>query len=82
MVELLSLVAFSIVSLVLGLVALFYTDKIPFWVGKITRQRKGLSKFINPTQTRWSIKFGGLIALLIGLFVLWMSWHNCTIQKY
>ena len=69
MVKLLSQVIFSTVMLVLGVAALFYADEIRSLVLKIIRQRGLFFNFVNSHQTTLSMRFSGVIAILIGLSV-------------
>ena len=61
--------------LALGIAALLFTDEIRAGGLRIIGEKKRLYSLFNPTQTIWSIRFGGVIALLIGLLLLWMSWR-------
>ena len=76
MLKLLPQVIFAVAMLTLGITAVFFTDEIRSWVLKVIGEKRGLFNFINSTQTTWSMRFGGAIAILIGLFVLWVSWRN------
>jgi len=69
-------IAFAVVMLALGVVALFFADEICSNALRVIGERRVLFNMVNSTQIKWSIRFGGAIAILIGVFVLWMSWRN------
>lgn len=69
--------------IVLGIAALFFTEDIKSLILKIIGEKRGLFdlnrrsiNIINSSQTKWSMKFGGIIALLMGLFFLWAIWRS------
>jgi len=76
MTKLFPQITFAVAMLVLGVVALFFADEICSKALRVIGERKVLFNMINFTQIKWSIRFGGVIAILIGVFVLWASWRN------
>jgi uncharacterized membrane protein len=70
MIKLLPQIVFSSVMLIFGLSVVSFTEKIRAWALK-----KGGDTKLADAQTIWSMRFGGSIAILIGLFILWMSWR-------
>lgn len=74
MVKLVPQIIFSIVMLIFGIAVVFYTGEIRTWVLNKIRYKGDPPKLMEP-QTIWSMRFGGGIAILIGLFILWMSWR-------
>jgi len=76
MIKLLPQIIFGVSMLALGIMAVFFTTKIYSWMSKGDGESSGFSNLISYTQTIWSIRFGGTMAILIGLFMLWMSWRN------
>ena len=76
MAKLFPQIAFAVVMLALGVVALFFADEICSNALRVIGERRVLFNMVNSTQIKWSIRFGGAIAILIGVFVLWMSWRN------
>ncbi len=75
MIKLFPQIIFAVVMLALGIATLLFQDEIR---SRVLRRvgEKGLFNLSNSTQAIWSIRFGGVMAILIGLFVLWMSWRN------
>ena len=61
---------------VLGVVAVFFADEICSKALKVIGEKKVLFNMVNCVQIKWSIRFGGAIAILIAVFVVWMSWRN------
>ena len=76
MAKLFPQITFAVVMLALGVVALFFADEICSKALRVIGERRVLFNMVNFTQIKWSIRFGGAIAILIGVFVLWMSWRN------
>lgn len=76
MIKLFPQILFSITMFIIGIAALFYTDKIRSWVLKIIGEKSNLLNLIDSAQTTWSMRFGGVIAILIGSFIMWMSLRN------
>ena len=72
MIQLFPQIIFGVAMLALGIVVVFFTGEISAWVAKVTIQRSD----IYSAQTIWSMRVGGAIAILIGLFVLWVSLRN------
>ena len=75
MTKLLLQMIFAILMLALGIVALLFTNEISFKALRVIGERKVFFNMVNFVQINWSIRFGGAIAILIGVFVLWMSWR-------
>ena len=69
-------ILFALAMLAIGVIALFFTNQICSVATKISESRKGLFDFIGSEYTSLSIRFGGVIAVFLGLFVLWMCWRN------
>ena len=63
---------FAFFMLSIGVAAMFFTNKICAVVTKMFGEKKGL-----PVYTSLSIRFGAAVAILMGVFVLWMYWRNC-----
>ena len=76
MAKLFPQITFAVVMLALGIVALFFADEICSKALRVIGERRVLFNVVNFTQIKWSIRFGGAIAILIGVFLLWMSWRN------
>lgn len=76
MTKLSAQIIFALIMLALGIAALLFPDEIRSEVLKVIGGKRGLFNLIDSTQTRWSIRLGGVIAILIGFFVLWMSWRH------
>ena len=76
MAKLFPQITFAVVMLALGVVALFFADEICSKALRVIGERRVLFNMVNFTQIKWSIRFGGAIAILIGVFLLWMSWRN------
>lgn len=76
MIKLFPQIIFAVAMLAIGIAALFFTEEIRSWVIKMSGEKRGVFNLIGSTQTTWSMRFGGFIAILIGLFILWMSWRN------
>ncbi len=74
--KLLPQITFGFVMVVLGIAIFFFAKEICSMALKMIGQRKILFSTINSAQIMWSIRSGGIIAILIGSFVLWMSWRN------
>ena len=66
-------IIFGFAMLALGIVILVFEKKI--CSSALRRQGKVLFP-ISPTEIKWSIRGGGIMAILIGSFVLWMCWRN------
>lgn len=64
-------IIFGAFMFVLGVDILYFHDKISSLVDRVTGEKDN-----NVTQTILSMRFGGVVAILIGLFTLWMSWKN------
>ena len=78
MIKLWPQLVFAILMLGIGIIAVFFTDEVRSAVLKLIGEKKGLFSLINSSsQSRWSIRFGGVVSLVIGSFVLWMSLRNC-----
>lgn len=60
----------------IGIATLFFRDDIRALVLKVIGQKRKFVNLINSAQTTWSMRFGGVIAIVVGFFVLWMSWRN------
>lgn len=69
-------IIFAVAMVAIGIAALLFTDEIRSWVIRVIGERRGVFNLINSTQTIWSMRFGGVIAISIGLFILWMSWRS------
>ena len=69
-------VAFASLMLILGLAALLSPDEIRSAMLKVIGPRRGWFGSISPTQAIWNIRCGGAIAVLMGMFVLWVSWRS------
>jgi hypothetical protein len=69
-------ILFAFAMLAMGAVALFFTNEICVGVIKLIGERKGLFNLVNSAGAKLSIRFGGVIAVVLGLFVLWMCWRN------
>jgi len=76
MTQLFAQIIFALMMLSLGIAALLFPDEIYSGVLKVIGEKRELFNLIDSTQTRWSIRLGGGIAILIGFFVLWMSWRH------
>lgn len=76
MTKLLPQMIFAILMLALGIAALFLANEISSKGLRVIGERKVFFNMVNFVQIKWSIRFGGAIAILIGVFVLWMSWRN------
>ena len=72
MVRLLPQIIFGVAMLALGIVALLFPEGIQSAMLKMIGEKRG---FNPPTHVISSIRFGGIVGILIGLFVLWMSWR-------
>jgi cytochrome c biogenesis protein CcdA len=59
--------AFAIVMFILGIVCLFFPQKYYSWAR---------GNLLDYGKAVYSIRFGGACAVIMGLFVLWMSWRN------
>lgn len=76
MTKLLPQMIFAIILLVLGIAALLFPYEIRSWVLKAIGERKESLNLINSAQAIWSIRFAGVGGILIGAFVLFISWRN------
>ena len=76
MTKLLPQMIFAILMIALGIAALFLTNEICSKALRVIGERKVFFNMVNFAEIKWSIRFGGAIAILIGVFVLWMSWRN------
>jgi len=67
---------FAALLLTLGFIALWFT--VPLWrfLARVSDGRRPATDFVPPAQALWSIRFGGLVALLMGSVLLWMYWRN------
>lgn len=71
MIKLYAHIIFAIIMLFLGVIVLCFPDEIRSIVYRVTKEKEA-----NITQTVWSMRFGGFVAIMMGLFVLWMSWKS------
>jgi hypothetical protein len=77
MVKLVPQIIFSAAMLVLGFTSVFFTEKIRTCILKVIGQKGVFVNIVDSAQTVRSMKFGGVIAILIGLFIMWVTWRNC-----
>jgi len=75
MIKLIPQIFFSTAMLVLGISVLLYAEAIHSWVSKIVGQKRCFANLISTKQTIHSMRFGGIIAIFIGSFIIWMSWR-------
>jgi hypothetical protein len=76
MIKLLPEILFAIAMFALGITAVFFTDEIRSWGLKSIGDKRYLIDLIGHKQTTWSIRFGGVMAILIGLFIVWTILRN------
>jgi hypothetical protein len=69
-------IIFAVVMLALGIAALLFPYEIRSWVLKVIGEKKGSFSLIDSAKAIWSIRCAGVGGILIGAFVLWMSWRN------
>lgn len=71
---------FAIIMLLLGGVAIISPHAIRSAAIKLlggkAESATGLAGLVDSSQVLPSIRFGGAMALLIGLFVLWVVWRQ------
>jgi len=71
---------FAIIMLLLGGVAIYSPHAIRSaairLLGGKGESATGLSGLVDSSQVLPSIRFGGAMAILIGLFVLWILWRQ------
>ena len=75
MTKMLPPIIIGIGMLALGIMVELFTDEIRGWVIKIVGEKRGLFD-LNSIQTTLSMRFGGAMAILMGLFSLWAVWRN------
>ncbi len=73
--KLLPQIIFGFAMVALGIMVLFFEKGICSVALRLIGQKKGLFSTMGSAQITWSIRSGGIIAILIGVFVLWMSWR-------
>jgi len=69
-------VMFAVGMIALGVIALLFPSAIRRVVLGVINARRATTPFLSSMHTIWSIRFGGLIALVIGIFILWVLWRN------
>ena len=74
--RLLSQIIFGTVMLILGIFLLLYESEIRAAVAKAIGESRGGLDFVDSGKVIWSIRSGGIGAIILGLFVLWMSWRG------
>ena len=73
MIRVLPQVVFAVVMILMGIVAVLFPSEIRAAVLRVVGESRGIPPL---SQAIWSIRFSGVVATLIGAFVLWMSWRN------
>jgi hypothetical protein len=69
-------IAFGIAMLALGAVALTFPHAIIGFAERVLQSKAPFAKWIEPSHVVLSIRSGGVIGILMGLFVLWATWKQ------
>ncbi len=70
-----SLIVFGVAALAFGIVAVALSDRLWQLVLDVIGSKKAPT-MIPRNHVILSIRVGGVSAIIIGAFVLWMSWRN------
>lgn len=69
-------IIFAASLLTIGIGALFFANPLFSAISRIAGEKTDFYAIRHPNQTVWSMRFGGAIAIAMGLFVLWMCWRS------
>ena len=72
MTELLPEIIFGILMLTLGIIALFFPDRIHSTVSRIIGEKKAKSAHSDKDMI-WSARGAGVVGIFMGLIALWFS---------
>jgi hypothetical protein len=67
-------ILFGLVMLAIGSAALLFPNELRTLAERILGAKAPLVKWVNPSHVVPSIRTGGILGILIGLFVLWATW--------